>query len=38
MIATLYGLIFAVDPVSCVVIVECGGVGYQVQVSAGTLQ
>ena len=38
MIATLYGLIFAVDHVSCVVIVECGGVGYQVQVSAGTLQ
>ena len=38
MIATLYGLIFAVDPVSCVVIVECSGVGYQVQVSAGTLQ
>jgi holliday junction DNA helicase ruvA len=38
MIATLYGLIFAVDPVSCVVIVECGGVGYQLQVSAGTLQ
>ena len=38
MIATLYGLIFAVDPVSCVVILECGGVGYKVQVSAGTLQ
>ena len=37
MIATLYGLIFAVDPVSCVVILECGGVGYKVQVSAGTL-
>ena len=38
MIATLYGLIFAVDPVSCMVILECGGVGYKVQVSAGTLQ
>ena len=38
MIATLYGLIFAVDPVSCVVILECGGVGYKVQISAGTLQ
>ena len=37
MIATLYGVIFAVDPISCVVILECGGVGYKVQVSAGTL-
>ena len=25
------------DPISCVVILECGGVGYKVQVSAGTL-
>lgn len=38
MLATLHGVIFAVDPVSCVVVIECGGVGYQVQVSAGTLQ
>lgn len=37
MIATLYGLLYAINPVSCVVILECGGVGYRVQVSAGTL-
>lgn len=37
MIATLYGVIFAIDPVASTVILECGGVGYQVQVSAGTL-
>jgi len=37
MIATLYGSIFYVDPVNCIVILECCGVGYRVQVSAGTL-
>ncbi|MBQ7921571.1 MAG: Holliday junction branch migration protein RuvA [Clostridia bacterium] len=37
MIATLYGTIFSMDPVNCIVILECCGVGYRVQVSAGTL-
>ena len=37
MIATLHGTIFSMDPVNCIVILECCGVGYRVQVSAGTL-
>lgn len=37
MIATLFGTIFSIDPVNCIVILECCGVGYRVQVSAGTL-
>jgi len=37
MINTLYGILFMVDPVACSVVIECGGVGYRVQVSAGTL-
>lgn len=37
MINTLYGILFQVDPVACSVVIECAGVGYKVQVSAGTL-
>ncbi len=37
MISTLYGILYMVDPVGCSVVIECGGVGYKVQVSAGTL-
>lgn len=37
MINTLYGILFHVDPVACSVVIECAGVGYRVQVSAGTL-
>ena len=37
MINTLYGILFMVDPVACSVVIECAGVGYRVQVSAGTL-
>ncbi len=37
MINTLYGILFMVDPVGCSVVIECAGVGYRVQVSAGTL-
>ena len=37
MINTLYGILFHVDPVACFVVIECAGVGYRVQVSAGTL-
>ena len=37
MINTLYGILFMVDPVGCSVVMECAGVGYRVQVSAGTL-
>ena len=37
MINTLYGTLFLVDPVACSVVIECAGVGYRVQVSAGTL-
>ena len=37
MINTLYGILFTVDPVGCSVVIECAGVGYRVQVSAGTL-
>ncbi|MBQ8642038.1 MAG: Holliday junction branch migration protein RuvA [Clostridia bacterium] len=37
MINTLYGILFMVDPVGCSVVIECAGVGYKVQVSAGTL-
>lgn len=37
MINTLYGILFAVDPLACSVVIECAGVGYKVQVSAGTL-
>ena len=36
MINTLYGILFMVDPVGCSVVIECAGVGYRVQVSAGT--
>ncbi len=37
MISTLYGILYTIDPVGCSVVIECGGVGYKVQVSAGTL-
>ncbi len=37
MISTLYGILYMIDPVGCSVVIECSGVGYKVQVSAGTL-
>lgn len=37
MIETLYGRIFELNATSCSVIVECGGVGYHVTVTANTL-
>ncbi len=37
MISTLFGVLYMIDPVGCSVVIECGGVGYKVQVSAGTL-
>lgn len=37
MIETLYGRIFEMNATSCTVIIECGGVGYHVTVTANTL-
>jgi len=37
MINTLYGILYTIDPIGCSVVIECAGVGYKVQVSAGTL-
>ncbi len=37
MIETLYGTIFETDAVGCSVIIECGGIGYRVRVTANTL-
>ena len=37
MIETLYGKIFEVSAAACAVILECGGVGYRVAVTANTL-
>lgn len=37
MIETLYGKIFETDALSCVIIIECCGVGYRVTVTANTL-
>ncbi len=37
MIRTLYGRIFETDPASCSIILECGGIGYLVSVTANTL-
>ncbi len=37
MIRTLYGRVFETDPASCSVILECGGIGYLVSVTANTL-
>lgn len=37
MIETLFGRIFEIDAVNCIVIIECCGVGYRVTVTANTL-
>lgn len=37
MIHTLYGRLFASDPLTCTVVIECGGVGYRLTVTAGTI-
>lgn len=37
MIETLYGRIFEFNATSCSIIIECGGVGYHVTVTANTL-
>ena len=37
MIETLYGRIFEMNATSCSIIIECGGIGYRVAVTANTL-
>ncbi|MGN1345505.1 MAG: Holliday junction branch migration protein RuvA [Eubacteriales bacterium] len=37
MIETLYGRVFEMDALACTAILECGGVGYKVSVTANTL-
>lgn len=37
MIYTLYGRIFEADPLSCMVVIECAGVGYKLSVTANTI-
>jgi len=37
MIETLYGNIFETDAVGCSIIMECGGIGYRIKVTANTL-
>ena len=37
MIETLYGKIFEINATACTIIMECGGVGYHVTVTANTL-
>ncbi|MBE6598890.1 MAG: Holliday junction branch migration protein RuvA [Ruminococcaceae bacterium] len=37
MIHTLYGKLFECDPLTCTVVIECGGVGYKTTVTANTI-
>jgi len=37
MIHTLYGRIFECDPLTCTVVIECGGVGYKLTTTANTI-
>lgn len=37
MIHTLYGRIFECDPLTCTVVIECGGVGYKLTATANTI-
>ena len=37
MIHTLYGRIFESDPLTCTVVIECGGVGYKLTATANTI-
>ncbi len=37
MIHTLYGRIFECDPLTCTVVIECGGVGYKLTATTNTI-
>lgn len=37
LIHTLYGRIFESDPLTCTVVIECGGVGYKLTATANTI-